>query len=265
MTDHFERGSALEKALLVVDAVVSKDQPVGLAYLTGELDLPKPTIHRVLAQLERAGLVQRAPGTERYVVGSRLNRLSARTLGSLNQGVPTRAILDSLVVEIGETCNIGMLDQHQVTYLDRVECDSHLRVNLARGSRVPAHCTAIGKLLLAHLPAAARDRLLAVAPLKRYTANTIVERREFERELQRIRVRGFSINDQEYVVGMIAMAVPIRAGAECPVAALAVHAPTPRLTLKGAVARRAALQAAADRVATAWGLGGGLAEAVAGR
>lgn len=249
-----EFGSALEKALHVLEAVVAKHQPVGLAYLADELDLPKPTIHRVLMQLEQSGLIQRAPDRSRYTVGLNLNRLAAASLGSRNQPRSTRAILADLVEEVGETCNVGVLDQHEVRYIERVECDAPLRVQMDPGHRAPAHCTALGKLFLAALPGDELDQLLAVAPLRRYTDNTIVDRGELDAALAVIREQGFSVNDQELGVGIIAVAVPIHNAPGELLAGVALHAPTPRMTLKGAVSHRATLQAAAERLALAWGL-----------
>ncbi|MCP5152709.1 MAG: IclR family transcriptional regulator [Ectothiorhodospiraceae bacterium] len=249
-----ESGSALAKALHVLEAIVSKEQPVGLAYLTEELRLPKPTVHRVLMQLEQTGLVQRTPDRNRYLIGPMLNRLAAATLGSRNQHHATRGILMSLVQEVGETCNVGVLDQHEVRYIERVECDAPLRVQIGAGHHVPAHCTALGKLFLAELAPAEVDRVLRVAPLRRYTDNTIVDRRELDDEMSRIRTRGFSTNDQEFGVGIIAVAVPIRDASGQVLAGVAMHAPTPRMSLKRALSYRATLMGAADRLAVAWGL-----------
>ena len=192
---HREFGSALEKALYVLDAVVAEDQPIGLAYLSDALELPKPTIHRVLAQLERSGLVERTPDRNRYHIGPGLNRRACAALGSRNQRRSIRSILAALVAEVGETCNVGVLDEHEVRYLERVECDAPLRVHIGPGHRVPAHCTALGKLLLATLPHVDLERHLEAAPLTRYTDNTIVDRAELEAELER--VRGQSLTCRE--------------------------------------------------------------------
>ncbi|MDH3639069.1 MAG: IclR family transcriptional regulator [Gammaproteobacteria bacterium] len=249
-----KRGSALDKALIVMDAVMTKDRPVSLAYLTEELSLAKPTIHRILRQLEQASLIQRAPQKDRYWIGPRLNALAAKTLGSRNQPLPTRSILERLVEKLGETCNLGILDQHEVVYLERVECNFPLRFELKIGSRVPAHCTAIGKLLLAHLAQDARERVLTASPLKRYTENTIVDRDKFDWELAKIRQQGYSTNDQEYVPGLIAVAVPITDAQNRAIAAVAIHAPTVRLDLKAAISHIPALQAAALQLTAAWEL-----------
>lgn len=238
---------------MVLESVVRKERPVALAYLVEELNLPKPTVHRTLTQLEEAALIQRSPDKDRYWIGPRLHSLCADTLGSLNQAYPTRGILESLVEELGETCNIGILDQHDVLYIDRVESNFPLRFQLKAGSRVPAHCTAIGKLLLAHLPENACDRLLAAAPLESFTDNTIVERSEFKWELAKIRQQGYATNDQEYMPGMVAVAVPVTRPDGAVIAAISVHAPAVRLTVQAAMSHIPVLRRAADRLAESWG------------
>jgi DNA-binding IclR family transcriptional regulator len=118
---------------------------------------------------------------------------------------------------------------------------------------VPLHCTASGKLFLAHLQADARDTLLAELPTPKMTSNTLVSARALRAELTQIAERGYAIDREEFIPGLIALAVPVRetAGAAAgPVrAAIAVHAPSARLSLAQAVARLPALQKAAAQMA----------------
>ena len=132
-------------------------------------------------------------------------------------------IPDSLVDEIGETCNCTMLDGDEVVYLDRVETAWPLRVNLQPGSRVPLHCSASGKLFLAHMRREARERLLAAAPLPRYTPNTLCDMQALDPEFRSIRKEGASFDREEYLLGIVCMAVPILHGNRA-VAAVALHA-----------------------------------------
>ena len=250
-----KRGAALDKALTILDAVVGQKRPVGLAYLAEELELTKPTIHRVLLQLEEAELIQRSPDNDRYWIGPRLNRLAVTALASSNQAFPTRAILQALVDELGETCNLGILNQHEVQYIDRVESDFPLRFELRAGSRVPVHCTAIGKLLLAHKPEEVRRQLLSVAPLTGFTDNTITDENRFEWELTAIRQQGYAANNEEYMPGLISVAVPIINTDGDAVAAVAVHSPTARMTLEQAISTIPNLRSAAEKLATSWWLG----------
>ena len=169
--------SAIEKALAVLEAVSDQPQAVGLPDLAARLELPRQTVHRLLGQLERAGLVMRDPSRERYSVGPRLAKLSFATLRSLNQAAPIRSILQDLVDEIGETCNIGVLDGLDYVYLQRIECHWPLRLHMEIGSRMGAHCVSGGKVLLANLDAKLCQRLLRSRKLTPATSHTLIRGR----------------------------------------------------------------------------------------
>jgi len=165
--------TAIQKAIAILETIANDTRALSLPDIAEQLSLPRQTIHRVIKQLEELGLVVRDPGRERYRIGQRLNLLALATISNPHQNKTSHAVLQGLVDDVAETCNVGMLDGHEVIYIDRVECDWPLRVQLKAGSRVPVYCTAIGKLLLANQDAEARQHILSVSKLKRYTDNTI--------------------------------------------------------------------------------------------
>ena len=247
-----EHRSALGKALLVLHHVTQSRKPIGLAELVDLVELPRQTVHRVLQQLVDARLILRAMQKDRYVVGPALTQLSVQALNSLNTGTPVRAVLETLVGRTGETCNIGTLDQDEVIYIERMEGSAPLHLQLEVGSRVPVHCTAIGKLLLAHQHKNIRTRLLNSRPLQQFTANTFTDIAVFEEELARIRSQGYSFNNQEYVDGLTAVAVAIRDNKNKVIAALAVHAPSTRMDLEKAQSYLPSMIDMAERISVAW-------------
>jgi DNA-binding IclR family transcriptional regulator len=249
-----ERLTALGKGIAVLEAVVDQPQGVGLPDLAARLDLPRQTVHRVLVRLEADGLLVRIPGRERYAVGPRLSRLALAALASRNQGAPVRAVLQELVDDLGETCNIGVLEGLDYVYLERIECEWPLRLHIEAGDRVPAHCIAGGKLLLAHLEPKDRKRLLKSRKLVARTTRTITRVPALEAEFARMLEAGFATNDQENLEGIVAAAVPIRNRAGRVFAALTVHGPVPRLTLETCRAHVPRLARAATRIAQVWGL-----------
>lgn len=251
-----DRRSALDKALIVLEAVVARPRPVGLPDLSAELGLPRQTIHRILQQLAENGLLIRDPSRDRYAIGPRLSHLALSSLSSANQGAPVRAILTDLVAEIGETCNVGVLDGLDFVYLDRVECSWSLRVHLQPGSRVPAHCTSGGKVLLAHLDAPLRAGLLRSRKLEAYTGATMTSPSVLEAELEQVRARGFAMNDEEFTIGIVGAAVPIVAAGGRALGALALHGPSPRLSMSRARSHLPQLKAAAEKLARVWNIGG---------
>lgn len=249
-----ERGSSLEKAILVLGKIAVSGRPVGLADLASEIDLPRPTIHRILHQLADMGLILRAPQKDRYHVGPTMMQLSALALASRNAHPPTRAVLQDLVDEIKETCNVGMLDQDEVVYIERVEGISPLRLHLQVGSRVALHCTAIGKLLVAEQHKNVRTRILNAKPLKKFTENTLTDQDELEAEFAAIRANGYSYNNEEFELGLNGIAVPIRDARKKAVAALSIHAPLPRMDRERALSYLPAMRAKAQKISEIWGL-----------
>ena len=244
-----QHNSSTLRAIAVLEAIAAADGPIGLVELMDATGLPKPTVHRIVGLLLDAGLLLREAEGKRYAPGPRLASLGLAALTHVAWRAPRHAILKSLVAEIGETCNLTLLDGTEVVYLDRVEAAWPLRLHFQTGSRVPAHCSASGKLLLALLPSRERKRLLEALPFSYHTAHTITRRRDLEAALKRIRSERLSTDDEEYLDGTVCVAVPVESDKRRVPAALAVHAPTSRMTLKQALQCVPALRRAAARLA----------------
>jgi DNA-binding IclR family transcriptional regulator len=244
-----DRVPATLRAFTVLEALSAAGRPAALAQLAELTRLPKPTIYRMLGILEAAGLAAREPQSRGYATGPRLDRLAREVMLGGAFRAPRRAVLASLVGEIGETCNFTMLDAAEVIYIDRVEAAWPLRMNLSAGSRVPLHCTASGKLLLALLPGPARARLLAGLALGRYTGNTITDRRRLAAELERIRAAKHATDNEEYHAGLVCVAVPVLNARNRACAAIAVQAPVSRMPLDRALGHLPVLRRAARAMA----------------
>jgi IclR family acetate operon transcriptional repressor len=246
--------NVLGKALAVLQAVTNHPQGVGLPDIAVKLGLPRQTVHRVLGQLCNSQLLLRDPVRERFSIGPRLIQLSLAALGSNNPLAPVRAALQELVDEVGETCNIGVLEGLDYVYVDRIECQWPLRIHLEVGQRAVAHCIAGGKVLLAHLDPRLRGRLLRSRKLIARTPRTITRISDLEAELEKVRARGYGTSVEENFEGIVAVAVPILDARERVVAALTMHGPLPRLTPASFEAAVPRLRQAAERIAAAWGL-----------
>ncbi|MBI4990397.1 MAG: IclR family transcriptional regulator [Rhodocyclales bacterium] len=247
-----QQSSASLRAIAILEAIAGADGPLGLVEIMAATELPKPTVHRIVALLEGAALLVREAEGKRYAPGPRLASLGLATLTNTAWRAPRHAILRALVGEIGETCNLTLLDGPEVVYLDRVEAAWPLRLHFQTGSRVPVHCSASGKLLLALLPARERRRILDALPFSYHTANTLTRRRDLEEALKRIRRERLSTDNEEYLDGTVCVAVPVESDKRRVPAALAVHAPTTRMTLAQALQCVPALRRAAARLADAF-------------
>lgn len=242
-------GSSAERSLRLLALLAAEGRALSLADLAARLSLPKGTTHRICMQLLGSGFLTRDVEERSFSVGPALRRLAFDTL---NHGVVRglrHDVLAELVREVGETCNFTTLDGAQVLYLDRVEAHWPLRLTLDVGSHVPLYCTASGKLFLAGMPRLERDALIGQITLTRMTVNTVDSEDRLRAECDAIAERGYACDREEFIAGLIAVAVPVLGAAGETRAAIAVHAPTARMTLDDAVAHLDALKAAAGRMA----------------
>lgn len=231
----------------LLEILVREGRPLTLAQAVAASGWPKPSVHRQLAQLEAGGLLVREPDGRRYALAPRLLRLAEASLaGSAQQGV-RHAVLRQLVADIGESCNLTTLSGVEVVYLDRIESAFPLQLNLRPGTRVPVHCSASGKLILAHMPPAQRSILLQGLPLERYTTTTLIDRAALDAEFVRIRKVGYAVDDQEFVEGLVCVAVPVFSSDGKQVrCAVALQAPVARMGLEQALERVPRLHEAAQ-------------------
>lgn len=219
------------RAFSILEYIVEDEEPVSLDEVARECNLPKPTAFRILDMLREAGLLQRDPEGKRYVAGTRLTAFAFDVLQHSMRQAECHYILRQLVKEIGETCNITILDGNEVLYLDRVETNAPLRLALGPGTRVPLHCTAAGKLFLSRMSPKQMRRLLGDGPYARYTDNTITDPDALNDALDVIRKTGIGTHDSECFDDSVAMAVPIGGHNKRVFMAVAVHGPTPRVTM----------------------------------
>lgn len=253
MSAKLDRTPPLLRAFALLEHIARAHGALSLQEITAAAQLPKPTVYRMLGVLEDAGLIAREPDGRRVVAGPRLARFAHEVM--LNQSVraPRHAILKRLAEDVGETVNLTMLDRGEVVYLDRVESAWPLRMTLQPGSRVPLHCTASGKLLLALLPIARRRRLVAELALTPFTDHTIVDRRRLDVELTAIRRAGLATDNEEYLAGLVCVAVPVTAAGRV-AACVAVHAPVARMPLARAMTHLPALRRAAQALGASFDL-----------
>ncbi len=241
-------GSAL-KVFAVLETVASAQRPLAISELAALLGVPKPTMHRIVRQLDGEGLLQREPNRRVYGPGPRLLNFALGAIYSSMRSAPRHAVLEGLSAAVGETCNFGMMTGNAVVYLDRVEASWPFGLKFEPGSRVPLHCTSVGKLLLSIQPRRRRDELIRAAPLARYTENTITNPDALHRELEEIRKRGYSIDNQEFLAGVVCLAVPVRDSKGMVCAGLAISAPHARMSVAESITHLPTLHAASSQLA----------------
>ncbi|WP_224816040.1 IclR family transcriptional regulator [Hasllibacter sp. MH4015] len=236
------------RLLLVLEEVAKAGVPVTPTEVNASLELPKPTIHRLFATLEEEGFLQKDLDGRTYSPGPRMRVLAASTMSSLRIRTARQAILQRLSREVGETCNIALPDRDAMLYLERVETEWPLRIQLPQGTRVPFHCTASGKMYLSSLVGTHQLRFLNAMELKAETENTITDRDALMAELRDIKRQGFAVDRAEFMEDMIALAVPILDPNGRLMATLSFHAPTQRFDVERAMVFLGALQSASSEL-----------------
>jgi len=233
------------RSLYILEALARAGTPLTPTDINETLGLPKPTIHRLCKRLESEGFLEKDLDGRRYLPGKRLRTVGRDVLG-FNRFLQARqAVLRRLSARVGETCNIALPDEGGMVYLERIETGWPLRVQLPVGSLVPFHCTASGKLYLASLPPPRRESLVRTLDLTAQAPNTLTDPDDLLHALAEIAETGIGTDNEEFVAGMVAVAVPITDESGRLVATLAMHGPTLRLSLDDALALIEPLRAAA--------------------
>jgi DNA-binding IclR family transcriptional regulator len=236
---------ATEKTLSVLDALNGSRSRLG--DIAARAALPKSTVHRILRRLVERGYA-RAEGDGVYVLGPRVLTMA----GDLLQGLDVTALaaprLRELHAEVGHTVHFAMLSDDEAVYLEKL-VDPGLPYQFASrvGGRIPLHCTAIGKSLLAAMPAVPELELV------RRTANTIVSADALRAELERVRARGFAIDDEENERNIRCVGAAVHDHTGGAVHAISVSALTVELSLEDAVALGPRVVATAEAVSRALG------------
>ncbi|MGF1629009.1 MAG: IclR family transcriptional regulator [Kiloniellaceae bacterium] len=247
------------RVLQLLELVAGMDRPASVQEITDLSGLPKATAYRICATLENDGYLRRELGGRGLVAGPRLLALAQSLIGGAGRSSARHAILAAAARRIGETCNLSVPKDGEMVYLDRVESEWPLRLQLPVGTRVPLHCTASGKLFLSSLPHAARAAVVGSLALEVRAPNTITDAETLNAVLDGIRKTQVGTDDQEFLEGMVAVAVPVTDAAGRFVAALAVHAPAMRMSLEQMMNHLPALREAAGQLAGLGASGGEVA------
>jgi IclR family transcriptional regulator, acetate operon repressor len=232
-------------------SMFTTDERIRVTDVAQRLDVAMGTAHRLLAMLLYHGFVVQEPATKAYVPGPMLLRVGLRAVQSADLRTRARPILERLHAEVDETIHLAVLHGSNVFFLDGLESSKALRVVSRAGASHPAHCTSVGKALLAWIGDDRLRQLYRAEKLTGVTASSIRSRRQLLKELTSVRERGYATNVGELEDGIASIAVPIRGAAGQPIAALGVGAPVPRfdnLPFEELVARatRAAAEIEAD-------------------
>jgi IclR family acetate operon transcriptional repressor len=224
---------SVDRALSIVELLGDAGAGLSLGFLAERTGLPKSTLHRSLSALRRRGFVMQQRDTGLYLLGPDFLRVAFTFYERLDVRTVARPLLSALRDEFDETAHVGILDGADVVYLDKIETRRPIALNSEIGGRNPAHCTGIGKALLAWTYAS--DQALQAwakeyEPLAKRTRHSITSVAKLRRELREIRERGYAVDAEENQPGVRCVGVPLFIGSSVPKAAVSIAAPGSRLS-----------------------------------
>lgn len=226
------------RTLLILEVIGRSDRAMTATEINDEIGLPKQTVHRLVSTLEKEGFLNREPGGKRYRPSRRLRLMGAGLLHASRFHITRHQVLQTVASAVQEAVNYVVPEETGMNYLDRIDTNWAFRVQLPVGTNVPFHCTASGKCFVASLSKSARKRFVLGLNLEKLTDKTFVNPDALMDELDKISKQGYSIDDEEFMDGMRAIAVPVTDNNGRFVAALAFHGPSQRLSVEYLVEQR---------------------------
>jgi len=225
----------IERVSCILDILGQNPQGISIRDLSEKVKLPKGTTHRLLSSLTYFGYVRQDPKTRNYLLGFRLVELGQLLLGQLDLRKEAEPFLRELAEKTRETVHLVFLDRNEIVYIDKVEMvhsHSGLRMASRVGARNPAHSSAVGKMLLAHLPEETLNTIIGEKGLPKRTENTLTDASQLKDHLKIVRRQGYAIDDEENEKGIRCVAAPITNEMGKTVAAISVSGPAFRITKK---------------------------------
>ncbi len=199
----------MERALDIFELLASSKVGLTLSDLSKSLDVPKSSVHYLLNTLQRRGYVHRNEATKRLLLGLKILTLSNAALSGIELRRHAAPHLRRLMERSGLTVHMAVLEGDEAVLVDKLEPSGAARVATWIGKRMDLHCSAVGKAIMAYLPEEQFDRLARDHGFIRYNENTLVTRRRIVEELDRVRKRGYAIEDEEGEIGYRCVGCPI--------------------------------------------------------
>jgi IclR family pca regulon transcriptional regulator len=248
---------SLERGLAILGCFTPKRPVLGIADIADDLGMSRSTTHRYVITLVALGYLEQG-ASRKYRLGLRVTDLGMSALNSTGLREHAHPYLEELSRRTAYTTSLGMLDDVEVLYIDRVRSfrrgQGKIELNLHTGSRVPAYCSAMGKLLLANLPEAQQRDLIGQMKLTKRGPNTITSKKALREELDEILEAGFAVDDQEFAADLYAIAAPVRNDARDVVATVGLSAHSSMISLEELVdALGPHLVSTADRISARLG------------
>jgi len=210
---------SVKKAFKILQAIADSPTGLGLSELGKRLKIGKSTVHGITLALEELGILARDPVHKKYTIGYNLVELGRKASNKIELvTVVAQTPMETLMEGVGETVFLGIMHGDHAIILKVIESHSELKITAPPGSRVPLLAGALGRVFLAQMEEGKAREVVQTKGLKRYTANSVTDPKKFLKEVEETRGKGFAIDHEEYILGVTAIASPIRTIALPPVA-----------------------------------------------
>jgi len=227
-----ERIKSIDKTLDLLEFLSANEQETGITEISKKLHMGLSTVHRILTTLKSRGYVIQNKQTTKYRLGIRLFELGYAVQNIKHLVEITKLHLRQLSQSTNETANLAILEGREVIYIAKNESSEVLTTNIKVGTRLPAHCTALGKVLLAFISDGEFDSLYkADEPLSTLTFNSISSLKGLKKDLKKVKEQGYAVDKEEYKIAVNCMAVPIFSRNGETIAALSITGPASRFTM----------------------------------
>lgn len=219
---------SFSRSIAVLQSIADAATPPTRAELLKLCDLTRPTLYRIIASLEAEGMIE-VTGGNRYTLGTRLVALARTALAQNDVRRVAEPYLARLRDATGETVHLAIRSGDQLVYIDKIESREVVRMASTVGTRVPFHCTGVGKAFLSAMPETEAHALIDRIDLPAITPHTTTDRSALKAIVRQARAEGFVRDDQENEVGIFCFGAPIKEGPDRPVAAVSVSVPMFRM------------------------------------
>jgi len=201
---------SVKKAFKILQTIADSSTGLGVSELAKRLKIGKSTVHGITSALEEMGVLVRDPLHKKYNLGYTLLELRKKAYGKMELRDVARIPMEKLMEKIGETVFLGILNGDHVTILDMVESHNEMKITSPPGTRLPIIAGATGKAFLSQFEEKKAKEIIQRIGLVRFTSKSIVDQKKFFKEVEETKKKGYAIDDEEYMLGVKAVAAPIQ-------------------------------------------------------
>lgn len=221
---------SVARAAKIMDILATANREMALVEVANQLESPKSTVHGLLSTLRDFNLIEQSPFNGKYRLGIRLFELGTIVSNNWDMRSVAAPHIQKLLELLGETVHLVVLDNDEVLYIDKREWHHiSLRVVTQVGMRLPAHCSGVGKVLLAYMPATEVRSIVEKRGMPHFTKNTITNLDRLMEDLEEIKAQGFAIDNEELISGVSCIAAPIYDNKSKVIGAISVSGPSGKI------------------------------------